>query len=174
MSNCNNWHIANTAFKASYRHDIQNSTIVNSVFVGTVNQPDGLNLDSCFIDLCIITDWNENSNTYKNTNFSRCLSNISLPGNSNLKLPIVNDPNAVLFVGGTGTSIVEDNDFALTNWEGFSDPVFGGRQPGIFGGSSPYRLSGLPNVPVIMRATGESTVVQGNNLVLEVEVELAE
>ena len=130
---------------------------------------------NCSFDACILFNLEEDDEyTLDNCSFTRSLVNSDVPGHDNMMETVDQNQRGKYFSSGNSWEALFDSEYILSDWDGYSNPIFAGRQPGPFGGVSPYRLSGLPNVPIIMRSTGDSTVIQGNNLVLDIEVQLPE
>lgn len=90
-------------------------------------------------------------------------SNLAFSRNTSSEYPYIGVVN-----GGWG-----DKSFTLKDGI-FTGTILEGKGIGAFAGSSPYRLSGLPNVPVIMDITAPPTVVKGESLQLKLEIDLGQ
>lgn len=69
---------------------------------------------------------------------------------------------ADLFVGGTSS----DGKYQIKATSKFIKAGYNGTQPGIFGGSEPYKLSGVPPIPIIydLNVPGTGSAATGLNI----------
>lgn len=75
---------------------------------------------------------------------------------------------AQLFVGPTGNS--PDGQYKIKEGSPYKAAGYGGTEPGIFGGSRPYVLSGLPPVPSIYELTAENFASKQDGLKVNIKV----
>lgn len=75
---------------------------------------------------------------------------------------------AQLFVGATGSST--DGQYKLLTTSPYLKSGYGNTQPGIFGGSEPYVLSGLPPVPSIYELDAPNAANKQTGLSVEIKV----
>ncbi len=73
---------------------------------------------------------------------------------------------ADLFVGGTSS----DGKYRLKATSPYLTAGFGGTQPGLFGGSEPYALSGIPPVPIIYELNVPGTGSPASGLSINVKI----
>ncbi len=147
---------------------IKSSIISNNVFTGLINS-DGANITNNIFISSASGDAINGSANLVNNNLSTIKTLISSNGNVNnvtlSSLFIVADPQA----GG-----IIDNELVLKVGSPAIGAGTGSADCGIFGGASPYVLSGLPSLPIITNliytTVGNSTTplnvsvtVRGNN-----------
>lgn len=122
-----------------------NFTIKNNIFTNTDGSP----------------DFNGNSNTISN-NISA--STVGLPaGNGNQ-----NDVSMTsVFVGATGNST--DGQWHLKTGSPAIGAGLNGEDCGIYGGNTPYRLSGLPKIPSVYLLSAPATS-NGNTLTVTISI----
>lgn len=75
---------------------------------------------------------------------------------------------ANLFVGNTGNST--DGQYKIQTGSSYLTAGYGGTQPGIFGGSHPYVLSGVPPIPVIYGFSAGGYANQQEGLPINIKV----
>lgn len=127
------------------------SSIKNNIFLGVI----AVTTDIFQYNIIV----NSSSNiTINSNNVSYNLTSVNqLSGNGNQ----IYDPNQ-LFIGPTGNST--DGQYQLKTDSPYLTAGFQGVEPGIFGGNSPYILSGLPPLPVILNLSADSFGTQQNGL----------
>jgi hypothetical protein len=152
MAGCSNITIGNnycegtgSGYDVIYVDVAASAVITNNIFKGTTNAPVTIN-NSTFNNNFILTpgspSFNGSSNS-QNNNFS-IYSQLDTTG-GNVHNNHINIPMATLVVG-TGSS---DGQWKLKAGSPAIGAGYGGGDCGIFGGSDPYVLSGLPTVPAI-------------------------
>ena len=73
-----------------------------------------------------------------------------------------------LFVGATGNS--PDGQYKLKSASPYLTAGYNGTQPGVFGGTQAYVLSGLPPVPSIYEFTADAFGSKQNGLSINIKV----
>ena len=130
------------------------SAVNNNVFRGTGINTINVRTDN-FRNNIIAT--NATSITVISNNISNNLTLANqLTGNNNQ----LYDPN-LLFVGAGNST---DGQYAIKVDSPYKTAGFQGVEPGIFGGNSPYVLSGMPPFPIILNLSADSFGTQQNGL----------
>ncbi|MGI4883969.1 MAG: hypothetical protein ACRYFR_03310 [Janthinobacterium lividum] len=113
------------------------SNVENNIFLGSVT----LSANS-FINNIIASPTATVSITATSTgNLFATAGQLPATGNTQVANP------AALFVGLAGAANSTDGQYRLATSTAY--PTTGATQPGIFGGTEPYRLSGIPAIPTI-------------------------
>ncbi|MBO0950906.1 hypothetical protein [Fibrella forsythiae] len=99
----------------------------------------------------------------RSPNFQNNLAQNQQFGTSNGN--ITYDP-ANLFVGGTSS----DGKYRIKSTSPYITAGYGGTQPGIFGGSEPYMLSGVPPIPIIYELNVPGTGSAAAGLQINVKI----
>lgn len=136
--------IANNIFN-SYNSTTYNFTIKNNICTNSINYP-------------VFTG---NFNTISN---NICATSLGLPeGNGNQTSVSM----STVFVGATGNST--DGQWQLANGSPALGAGLNGEDCGMYGGSTPYHLSGLPEIPSVYFLSAPSTS-NGNTLPVTISV----
>lgn len=165
-TSCHNWLISNSLI--SSHCDLINSVIDHC----TMRESSiGHSYNNCIINRSILL---ARTITSTDSSLNNCLYN-----GSEITLPAGNvDVNSFgvsydsLFEGGS--QYTRDHHHQLVSLNFLNGTALANVHPGAFGGAAPYRLSGLPDIPVIMRVEGPQTIIQGESLVLRIDVSQGE
>lgn len=130
------------------------SAVNNNVFRGTGTNAINVRTDN-FRNNIIATSATSITVISNNISNNLTLAN-QLTGNNNQ----LYDPNQ-LFVGAGNST---DGQYAIKVDSPYKTAGFQGVEPGVFGGNSPYVLSGLPPFPVILNLSADSFGTQQNGL----------
>lgn len=148
--------IVNGSFAPGSGTNINFASVNNNIFMGTGSLA-AVNVRSENFRNNIIAT-NSSSITVNSNNVTNNLTAANqLTENGNQ----IFDPNQ-LFVGATGNST--DGQYQIKTDSPYLTAGFQGVEPGIFGGVSPYILSGLPPLPVILNLSVDSFGTQQNGL----------
>jgi hypothetical protein len=118
------------------------SSFENNIVTGT------LNITATVFRNNILTTSSNNITVNSNTITNNLVTGNQLTGNGN---QTVNSNQ--LFVGASGNST--DGQYKLKSDSPYLTAGFQGAEPGVFGGSTPYVLSGQPPVPAIVELVAE-------------------
>jgi hypothetical protein len=128
-----------------YNNSISNFTIKNNIITSTTNY----------------NIFNGSFNTISN---NICASPSGLPGNNGNQN---NVSMATVFIGATGNST--DGQYQLANGSPAIGAGLNGEDCGMYGGSTPYHLSGLPEIPSVYFLSAPSNS-NGNTLPVTISV----
>lgn len=161
-------------FSNLYSNTIRNATIKNSVIHSYRGSSDVIWMVNGSVNNSIITGSN---NTFINqgsgVNYSNCVfSSDSVALNSATFANISLVPNDSLFEGiSSNTNYIYGDDYHLKANSPAKGAGANGGDPGIYGGTQPFKEGGLPFNPHIIQINVPSTTDQNGNLQIEATVE---
>lgn len=97
--------------------------------------------------------------------FQNCIGQEQYPlvtGNNNKTIPYANMLDSVFVGYGTQGAFSNDGRYALKSTSPAKGAGVGGTDCGIFGGTNPYKLSGIPKIPAFYKLTAPSNTTSTN------------
>lgn len=186
--NVNNIQIRENFFNAAaivadyYQYTFTGVELKNNVIGGNINIPSSDTYqrvfsaveNNIFLGNVLLTTSTFRSNIIVKSSGTVTVSSSKIQNNlvSNNQLPLANgnqtyDPSS-LFAGATGNST--DGQYKLKPSSTYLTAGYNGTQPGIFGGSEPYVLSGLPAVPSIYEFAADGFASKNTGLPIQIKV----
>jgi protein involved in ribonucleotide reduction len=162
-------------------YTFSNVVLKNNVFSGAINIPSDINTqrvfsaveNNIFLGSVTLTAGTFRSNIVVGTSATVNVSSANIENNlvSNNQLPATNGNQtynaANLFVGATGAST--DGQYKLKNGSPYLTAGYNNTEPGIYGGTQPYVLSGIPPLPSIYSFIADGTASKQTGLPINVK-----
>ncbi len=152
--------LTNNIMARGIQFDANDNGIVENNIIGFLGFGDALVLQNCTIRNNI--DCSGGSANFTGSTVQNNMSASTLFGNLDGNLQNINMTNVFEDFANTSPTFSTDSRFQLKTGSPAIGAGFGGVNMGAFGGSFPYVISGIPNVPAIFKLNTPSTVTSNS------------